>query len=47
VAQVDKNHYPETLSACYVINPPAALAAVFRMLTPLISPATRRKVRVC
>ena len=45
VSHVDKSHYPETLSACFVINPPAALAALLRLISPLISPATRRKAR--
>jgi hypothetical protein len=44
VAAVDKHHYPETLAACFLINPPASLSMVLRMVTPLINPATRRKV---
>jgi hypothetical protein len=44
VAAVDKHHYPETLAACFLINPPASLSMVLCMVTPLINPATRRKV---
>lgn len=43
---VDKNHYPETLSACFIVNPPSAIATILRLVTPLISPATRRKIFV-
>jgi hypothetical protein len=42
---VDRNHYPETLAACYLVNPPGAMAAVLRLVSPLVPPATRRKAR--
>jgi len=46
IAKVDQDHYPETLEACYIINPPWAFSAAFNLVTRFLDEKTRKKVQV-
>ena len=46
IAKIDQDHYPETLEACYIINPPWAFSAAFNLVTRFLDEKTRKKVQV-
>jgi hypothetical protein len=46
IAKIDQDHYPETLEACYIINPPWAFSAAFGLVTRFLDEKTRKKVQV-
>jgi hypothetical protein len=46
IAKIDQDNYPETLEACYIINPPWAFSAAFGLVTRFLDEKTRKKVQV-
>jgi hypothetical protein len=46
IAGVNSNHYPETLDACYIINPPLLMSAVFSLVARMMDEKTRAKIQV-
>ena len=45
IAKIDQDHYPETLEACYIINPPWAFSAAFGLVTRFLNENTRKKIQ--
>ena len=47
VAQILETQYPRLLQKCVVVNAPAAAQVLWRMVSPLLSETTRRRVEIC
>lgn len=46
VAQIDADHYPESMAATMIINAPAVFSYIYSLVRPLLPQRTQQKIKV-